>query len=113
MFYPKWEECVQRKGWVGRQNWGLFGDSGGWEAWSRMTGVASGERGGLALYLRICRLEAVSVAYSFEGTGGLSGGCAWIIGVNPISDDLDVLSSGSPWSHWLSGPPWAPRSGGE
>jgi hypothetical protein len=25
----------------------------------------------------------------------------------------DVPSPGFPWSHWLFGPPWAPRCGGE
>lgn len=76
-----------------------------------MVRAVSGDNGGL--YLGICRLEARSVACSFEETRGLSGGCAWIIGVNTMSDDLGVLSSGSSWSHWLSGPPWAPRRRGE
>lgn len=33
--------------------------------------------------------------------------------VYPTNSDPDVLSLGSPWSHWLSGPSWAPRCGGE
>ena len=33
--------------------------------------------------------------------------------MNPISDDSDALSPGFSWPHWLSGPPWAPRRGGE
>ena len=33
--------------------------------------------------------------------------------MNPINDDSDVLSPGFPWPHWLSGPPGAPRRGGE
>lgn len=50
---------------------------------------------------------------SLEGTGSLSGGCVWTIGMNPNNDDSDVLSPGFPWSRRLSGPPWTPRCGGE
>lgn len=73
---------------MGRQNGGSFGERTFGKLGSRMKGVVSGEKGGL--YLGIYKSEAVSVACSLEGTRGLSGGYAWIIGVNPIRDNLDV-----------------------